>query len=33
MQINKFLCIIYKFVKVIYEKIVYKDTIFLSESL
>jgi len=33
MQINKFLCIIYKFVKVVYEKTVYKDTIIISESL
>jgi len=33
MQINKLLSIIYKFVKVFYEKIVYEDTIFVSESL
>jgi len=33
MQINTFLCIIYKFVKIFYEKTVYEDTIFVSESL
>jgi len=33
MQINRFLCIIYKFFKVVYKKIVYEDTIFVSESL
>jgi len=33
MQINKFLCIIYKFVKVFYEKTVYEDTIFVRENL
>jgi len=33
MQINKFLCIIHKLVEVVYEKIAYKDTIFVSENL
>jgi len=33
MQINKFLCIIHKFVNVFYEKTFYKDTIFVSENL
>jgi len=33
MQINKFLCIIYKFLRLFYEKTVYEDTIFASESL
>jgi len=33
MQINKFLCIIYKFFKVVYEKTIYEDTIVVSESL
>ena len=33
MQINKLLYIIHKFVNVVYEKIVYKDTIFISENL
>lgn len=31
MQINKLSCIIHKFVIVVYEKIVYKETIFVSE--
>jgi len=33
MQINKFVCIIHKFVNVVYEKTVYEDTIFVCESL
>jgi len=33
MQINKLLCIIHKFVNVVYEKAGYKDTIFVSENL
>jgi len=36
MQKNKFLCIIYKFGKVLYErrkKTIYEDTIFVSENL
>jgi hypothetical protein len=33
MKINNFLCIIYKFVKIIYKKIAYEDTIFASENL
>jgi len=32
MQINKFLCIIHKFVKVVFEKTAYVDTIFVSEN-
>jgi len=32
-QINKLLCIIYKFFKVFYKKTVYEDTLFVSESL
>jgi hypothetical protein len=31
MQINNFLCI--KFVKVVYERTVYEDTIFASDNL
>jgi len=30
---NKFVCIIYKFVKIVYEKTAYKDTIFYCENL
>jgi len=33
MQINTFLFIIYKFVKVFYEKLFYEDTIFVSDNL
>jgi len=33
MQINKLLCIIHKFVNVVYEKTVYKYTIFIGENL
>lgn len=33
MHINKFLCIIYKFIKVVYENTTYKDKIFVSENL
>ena len=33
MQISKFLCIIHKFVNVIYEKTVYKDSIYVSGNL
>jgi len=33
MQINKFLFIIHKFVKVIYEKTTYENTNFISENL
>jgi len=33
MQTNKFLCIIHKFVNVVYEKTVYKETTFVSEKL
>ena len=33
MQIKKFLCIIYKFLRLFMKKTVYKDTIFASENL
>jgi len=33
MQINKFLCIIRKFVQVVHVKTAYEDTIFVSENL
>ena len=33
MQTNKLLCIAYKLVNVVYEKIAYEDTIFVSEDL
>jgi len=33
MQINKLLCIIHKFVKVVYEKAAQEETIFVSENL
>lgn len=33
MKINKVFCIIHKFVKVIYEKTVYENTIFVHENL
>ena len=33
MQINKLLCIIHKLVKVVYEKAIYEDTIFISDNL
>jgi len=33
MQINKLVGIIQKFVKVVYEKTVYEDTIFVSKNL
>jgi hypothetical protein len=32
MQINKHLYIIHKFVKVVYEKTAYEDTIFVGEN-
>jgi hypothetical protein len=32
-QINKLLCIIYKFVKIFYEIIAHEDSIFISENL
>jgi len=33
MQINKLLCIIHKFLNIVYEKTVYKYTISVSENL
>jgi len=33
MQINKFLCIIHKFINVVYDKTVCEDAIFASENL
>jgi len=33
MQINKFLCIIHKLVKVVYQNTTYEDTIFNGENL
>jgi len=33
MQINKLLCVVHKFVKVVYENTAYEDTIFIIENL